>query len=114
MTNALFCNVCGGILTTYETKQGTIEGVCAKGCTPARHVHVTTTETVLHAPHTGAGVIPEDKNEHGFPHTCKQCGYEECEITDLGAQYSDESNVYLYRCLKCNHVERQADGTGNS
>lgn len=112
MHSTLFCKKCGGLLNTYETKDGVIEGLCVNGCTPLQKVQLSTTEHIAHQT-KGTGVIPEETNQQGFPHTCKQCGYEACEITDLGAQYSDESNIYLYRCLKCNHVERQADGTGN-
>lgn len=55
--------------------------------------------------------IPSESK--GFPHVCKKCGHEECDLTDLGPQLSDEASIYLYKCRKCGHVERQSDGTGN-
>ena len=60
----------------------------------------------------GEGIALPEKSA-GFPNTCKKCGYEECDVNDLGAPYSDESNIILYTCKKCGFVERQADGTGN-
>ena len=34
-------------------------------------------------------------------------------VKDLGTSYSDESNVYLFKCTKCGHIDRQADGCSN-
>ena len=62
----------------------------------------------------GSGIITEEPLSGGFPHICKKCGYGECDVVDLNPPYSDESNIYLYRCKKCFFVERQADGTGNT
>ena len=61
----------------------------------------------------GDGIFEQEENKEGFPHTCKKCGHSESEVHDLGAQYSDESNIYLFKCMKCGFVERQADGSGN-
>ena len=60
----------------------------------------------------GEGVLRRIETP-GFPHDCKKCGHDQCDVVDLGAQYADESNIYLYTCKKCGHVDRQADGTGN-
>ena len=59
------------------------------------------------------GIYQEKENEEGFPHVCPKCGHTQSDVHDLGAPYSDESNVYLFKCKKCKHVERQADGSGN-
>ena len=60
------------------------------------------------------GVFKEVESSEGFPHVCQKCGHTESDVQDLGAPYSDESNVYLFRCKKCKNVERQADGSGNN
>ena len=61
---------------------------------------------------TGQGVAKETETMD-FPHTCKKCGYEQCDVESISARYADESDIYLYRCKKCKYVERQADGSGN-
>lgn len=63
----------------------------------------------------GEGVFDgeEFKSKKGFPHICKKCGHEFAEIIDLGAFYSDEANVYLFKCNKCENVEREAYGSSN-
>lgn len=59
------------------------------------------------------GVLEQEKQGEGFPNVCDKCGHTQADVHDLGAPYSDESNVYLFRCKKCGHVKRQADGSGN-
>jgi len=59
------------------------------------------------------GGVHKEYNPPGFPHKCKKCGYGECDLTDIGAPYADESDIYLYKCKKCKYTERQADGSGN-
>ena len=59
------------------------------------------------------GVFSAEETAEGFPHKCEKCGHGEADVHDLGAPYSDESNVYLFKCKKCGYVKRQADGSGN-
>ncbi len=106
MNTALFCVLCNALVNLQQ-------GICQNGHTIAEGLEVRSTEMFPQKEKVGVGIMPEESMS-GFPHTCKKCGYEECEITDLGAQYADESNIYLYRCKKCQYVERQADGSGNS
>jgi len=61
----------------------------------------------------GEGVASQDKDLGGFPHICKKCGWEFAEVRDLGIGWSDESAVHIFRCKKCGHTERHAEGTGN-
>jgi DNA-directed RNA polymerase subunit M/transcription elongation factor TFIIS len=63
--------------------------------------------------HHGKGVF-EHREEKGFPHRCKKCGYEEADVADLGISYSDESAKFLFRCKKCGYVERYAEGSSNN
>lgn len=74
----------------------------------------TTSEKILKKQEVAKGVFsPEKYQEEGFPHPCKKCGFDYAEVVDLGAPYSDESNIYLFKCKKCGYIERQHDGTGN-
>jgi 8-oxo-dGTP pyrophosphatase MutT (NUDIX family)/Zn ribbon nucleic-acid-binding protein len=61
----------------------------------------------------GEGILENNNEISGFPHKCPKCGHDEADVVDLGAPYSDESNIYLFKCKKCGHVKRQADGSGN-
>ncbi len=107
-----FCPKCGSILNVHPSK-GKEYGVCRCGYASEVREGFSFGQKVIHTATLGAGVLKEE-TEEGFPHDCKRCGYGECELVDLGCSYADESNIYLYKCKKCGHVERQADGTGNS
>jgi len=58
-------------------------------------------------------VVEKKHDLRGFPHICSKCGYDECEVHELGVFYGDEAGVYLFKCKKCGWSERQSDGTGN-
>lgn len=62
---------------------------------------------------TGKGILDENKNEKGkgFPHECEECGYGYADVVDLGASYSDEASVFLFKCRKCGHVTRDVYGS---
>ncbi len=53
----------------------------------------------------------EEPEEKGFPNTCKKCGYGYADVIDLGASWTDEANVYLFKCKKCGYVTRDAYGS---
>ena len=107
---ALCCKRCGKLLR-IATAFNTRIGICV--CGFVKTIDSATVSEKQHHETRGTGILREEKLP-GFPHNCKKCKYTECEVEDLGAQYSDESNVYLYKCKRCGHVERQADGTGNN
>ncbi len=101
------------MLTVFAHHDGAYEVVCSCGHVNQIHHALRAGERIKTKEAVGTG-IATPLEEKGFPHTCRKCGYGECEPTQINAPYSDESDIYLYRCLKCGFVERQADGTGNS
>jgi len=111
MMYLLFCDKCGSILK-IKIEEGRYFGVCGCGCIKEVASGIFGSGIMKKKEEKGEGVLQEDVSR-GFPHVCKKCDYGECEISDLGCAYSDESNIYLYKCKKCGFVERQADGTGN-
>lgn len=113
MKHIPFCEKCSKLLQVKKGKDSSSIGVCECGFTKILP-HLQSTEKIKKKEKVGEGIEEDSSSSSGFPHTCKKCGYGECEIYDLGAAYSDESNILLYQCKKCNFVERQADGTGNS
>lgn len=86
--------------------------VCECGFSKKVDYKIIASERYNSKSNVGGGILKVE-NKEGFPHKCKKCGYEECEIEDLGASYSDESNIYLFKCKKCGYVERQAEGSSN-
>ena len=106
-----FCNLCGGILKLEEKEYRKI-WVCLCGFVKEDEIDLIISEKVEMKEELGDGVASEI-NSSGFPHTCKKCGHEECEVRDLGAKVSDESNIILYKCNKCSYTDRQADGSSN-
>lgn len=103
-----FCKECGKPLKTKENI-----AKCSCGFSKASNPQVCSIERIKKSEKRGKGVAKKEQTKKGFPHECKKCGYQYSEVTDLGAPYSDEANVYLFKCLKCGYVEREAYGTGN-
>jgi len=112
MEEELFCDECGKIMDIVKIKNKQFL-ICSCSFVKELKSDIKTSEKIPKKSEIGKGVAVEIKT-HGFPHKCKKCGFGECDVYDLGAKYSDESNVYLYQCKKCGYVERQADGSGNN
>lgn len=60
----------------------------------------------------GQGVFSQPKTE-AYHYVCPKCGSVESDALDMGAPYSDESNILLFKCRSCGYVERQGDGGSN-
>lgn len=103
-----FCKRCGKLLKIKENK-----AECNCGFSKASDSKVSSTEKIRKSKKRGKGIAKKERTRKGFPHECKKCGHQYSEVTDLGAPYSDEANVYLFKCNKCGYVEREAYGTGN-
>jgi DNA-directed RNA polymerase subunit M/transcription elongation factor TFIIS len=106
------CDKCNK-LVSLEEKNGVLYEVCACGKSKFIEKKIIIQEKEKKKDQIGKGIAEEDNSLDGFPHTCSKCGYSYADITDLGAPYGDESNIYLLKCRKCKHTERQTDGTGN-
>lgn len=110
----MFCPSCGKILAIKNKEDGKKIGLCPCGFTRYLDDGIITTDKNKEDNEIGQGVLIEVKENQGFPHKCKKCGCNESEVSDLGASYGDESSVYLFRCLKCGYVERDAYGSSNN
>ncbi len=108
-----FCPVCKKLLQIRE-HDGKSIGVCSCGFKRPLGYELSSVEKSKKTK-KGEGVISDihKKTSGGVKHICKKCGYDEAEVIDLGAQLTDESNIYLFKCLKCGHAERQSDGSCN-
>jgi len=54
----------------------------------------------------GKGVVKEKDIFADYNHKCKKCGYGKAEVSNLGAQYSDENELIMLKCGKCGYTER--------
>ena len=60
----------------------------------------------------GKGVISDENILAGYENTCKKCGYKKAQILYLVIFYSDEDNLILLKCGKCEWSERIGRKTG--
>lgn len=108
-----FCPDCGRVLSLREREWDFLMiGSCRCGFFKEMERGSLPSEKMISS-EKGQGVLEKENETEGFPHTCIKCGCEEADVSDLGASYSDESNIYLFRCRKCGYVGRDADGSGN-
>lgn len=110
--NKIFCELCGNLLAIKNENEKYI-GKCSCGFTKEIESGISFSDKSQKKNEIAGGIFVK-ADTIGFPHKCKKCNHEQCDIWDLGAQYSDESNIYLYKCKKCGFVERQADGSSNT
>lgn len=110
MKKIKFCDICGEMLQPLKLETTEMVGICKSGHIDMSFSLESSQENKIEE--KGEGVHREYEGP-GFPHKCKKCGYEECDLTEIGAPYADESDIYLYKCKKCKFTERQADGSGN-
>jgi len=106
----MFCPKCNKILEISKENEKTI-GSCI--CGHVQETMINSNEKLIKKPKIAKGVFQPHESKEGFPNVCEKCGYVEADVIDLGAPYSDESNIYLFKCKKCNFVKRQTDGTSN-
>jgi len=111
MPKIQFCPKCGKILDV-KNESNLLIGLCSCGFVKKINSEIYFSEKTI-KDIRGKGIAEDKGGKEGFPHVCKKCGHTQCDIHDLGAPYSDESNIYLFKCKKCGYVERQADGSGN-
>ena len=106
----LFCEHCNRIMKIIEENEKKIL-LCSCGFT--KPAEISFSEKSKKKEEVGEQISDGKKKKGEFPHICPKCKHEGCEVVDLGAQYSDESNVFLYVCDECGYVDRQADGSSN-
>ncbi len=111
MSKHIFCDKCGKILQ-IKTDNNKVHGICNCGFSGEITPLIFKDKSFSKQEETGKGVAKKPKTL-GFPHVCIKCKYKECDLEVIGAPYSDESDIYLYKCKKCGFIERQADGSGN-
>jgi len=115
MTAMHFCEKCGKIMSV-EKNAGIVMASCTCGFFKNISKGIIAKNKGDFKDDKGRGIADEKNSapaEGKFPHECSNCGHGEAYVKDLGTFYSDESCIYLFKCVKCGHVDRQADGTSN-
>lgn len=102
-----FCDNCGKILKVKG--EGKSIGSCECGFRKELEEGFEAGEK-FKSGKKGEGVWKKIESK-GYSHTCKKCGYGECEVHEILSQWSDESNTYLYMCKRCGYVQRDGYGT---
>ncbi|VVB78915.1 Transcription factor S [uncultured archaeon] len=108
-----FCPICKNLLQ-IKSENGKNIGFCNCGFKKTSEIELYATEKKKKTPEKGKGIAENILDLDGITHKCKKCGFDKAEIIDLGVQISDEAGIVLFKCKKCNHQERQADGTCNA
>jgi DNA-directed RNA polymerase subunit M/transcription elongation factor TFIIS len=112
MKESPFCESCGKILN-MNVENEVIVAKCDCGFSKTL-TSFTFSEKNKPVSIIGNGIFNETETSSYYPHICEKCGHNEANAYDIGVQYSDEANILVYRCKKCHHIERQADGTSNN
>lgn len=110
MKNVEFCEVCGKPMVPSETDN---IWKCVCGFTKESKSLMYATEKIKNEK-VGEGIVKDSDSKGGFPHKCRKCGFALADVEVISAFYSDESDISLYKCKKCGHVERETDGTSNA
>lgn len=107
-----FCPMCKGLLQMKE-EAGRNIGFCACGFKRTGGISISGEDSNFERKiNLGEGVISEDEVlKEGFYKICKKCGFDKAEAFTLT---SNESEVTIFKCLKCGNSTRQAQGSSKA
>lgn len=83
------CQKCNKLIK-LEEKNGQLFEVCDCGKNKFIEKRIIVREKEKKKSKIGEGIAIEEKSLDGFPHICSKCGYDQADITDLGAPHGDE------------------------
>ncbi|HLC71132.1 MAG TPA: hypothetical protein VJI32_03940 [Candidatus Nanoarchaeia archaeon] len=102
----MFCKTCGSLLVPEKNLYG------AWMKCPNNHPQPTLNqeENILTLKNENPGKRIEVMDEKNIlavhDHICRKCGYDKAELIEMSCSYSDEDNVYRFKCGKCGCVEQ--------
>lgn len=108
----MFCKTCGKLLIPKQTEYGKWLS-CPNGHTQPE-LNQESTEIASSNVEIGKKVeVASDENILAVhDHKCKKCGYDKAQLMEMLANYSDEDNIYRYKCGKCGFVEQEEGKVG--
>lgn len=103
-----FCPMCKRLLVQKEENDKLI-GICScgfkrtSGITISGEVNIKPKETLC------AGYIDDfkDKVDSSVEKLCLKCGFDRASVFEIAA---NESNIFVYKCLKCSSTCREVQG----
>ena len=107
-----FCPVCKRLLMQKE-ENGKIIGVCSCGFIRTAGINIEGEDNNYEKGKLmAAGITNENEGKgEGFSRICEKCGFDKCEMFQIT---SNESEVTIFKCLKCGHSVRQAQGSSKA
>ncbi len=102
----MFCKTCGSLLVSEKNPYGQW-----MKC-PSGHTQPTLNreEKILRLKNEIPGKLVEVLEEKNIlavhDHICQKCGHDKAELIEMSCSYSDEDNIYRYKCGKCGCVEQ--------
>ena len=102
----MFCKTCGNLLVSEKNAYGQWMK-CPQG-----HAQPTLNreENILKLKNETPGKKVEMMDSENIlavhDNICKKCGHDKAELIEMSCSYSDEDNVYRFKCGKCGCVEQ--------
>jgi len=105
-----FCPMCKGLLMLKEEKGKQI-GFCKCGFKRTGGISVLGEEDSIKT-NFGSGIVTEENIlSEGFNRVCEKCGHDKAEASQIT---SNESEITLFKCLRCGNTTRQASGSSKA
>jgi len=101
-----FCPICKNLLQ-IKNEGGKNIGFCSCGFKRTAGISLESDDKTNNMI-IGGGFVEENQGISGVDRFCKKCGFDKAEVSEISA---NEANIFVYRCLKCNHSEREVQGS---
>jgi DNA-directed RNA polymerase subunit M/transcription elongation factor TFIIS len=102
-----FCPVCKNLLQLRNEGDKNI-GFCKCGFVRTAGILLEADDNLSNKSKLGSGFVEEGEGQAGIDRICKKCGHNQAEVSEIA---SNETNIFIYKCLKCNHSEREVQGS---
>ena len=106
----MFCKTCGSLLVLQKTPYGKWLH-CPNNHSQPKLQEFNQQEHLLNTKNNQPAkriAVSDGKNILAVhQHVCKKCGYGLAELIEISCSYTDEDNIYQYKCGKCGAVEQQ-------
>lgn len=102
----MFCKTCGSLLVPQKTEYGSWMS-CPKGhLQPELNQERTILNLKNPTPAAPIRVASDENILAVYDHVCKKCGYDKAQLIEISCSYSDEDNIYRFKCGKCGFTEQ--------
>ena len=103
-----FCPVCKSLLLIKE-ENGKNIGYCKCGFKRMSGIELISEDKIADRNEIRAeGITNNSSISAEVEHFCKHCKFNKAEVSEIAA---NESNIFIYKCLKCGNSEREIQGS---